>query len=231
MSQTFHPLTRSQLTHIAHLQFLASIPLESSTQIPLIPLTPLKRRISIPKQLLKVSLEPRPRLRRRLQRILVSAVRIVPFRRGVAGAVRLAARLDPDDRVDVLVARVGAGPHAEAGVDHVAPVALLDLGGGLHAAAALVDDEVGWEALGFEKRAECVDKADFVEVGVRLGVVRGGAERVSVEVGDYGMLLTDCESNGTVDDLPLVAKPRADLGLPAAVHTSVKILAEGLRMD
>ena len=98
----------------------------------------LERRIGVDEQLLKVSLEPSPRLRSRLQRILKSAMRVISVGRGIAGPIGLAAGLHPDDRVDVLVARVAAGPHSEPGVDDVAPVALLDLGSGLHAAAACV---------------------------------------------------------------------------------------------
>ena len=92
-------------------------------------------RVRIPQQLLKVRLEPRPRFRRRLQRITQSAVVVVSRRRRVRSAITLAAGLDPDERVLERVARVGREGHAETRADQVAPVAPFVLGRGLDAVA------------------------------------------------------------------------------------------------
>lgn len=81
-------------------------------------------------------LEPSSRLRRWFQRILKSAVEIISLSTGVACAIGLATRLDPDNAVDIFIASVRGRTHAKAGVDDIAPVALLNLGRGLDATSA-----------------------------------------------------------------------------------------------
>jgi hypothetical protein len=89
---------------------------------------------------------------------------IVARRTSIAGSVRLSTRFDPDKGIDVGVASVRRGSCSKPGsntvrllVDilvlgeggggercsRIAPIALLELAGGLFAAAALVDDVVG----------------------------------------------------------------------------------------
>ena len=63
----------------------------------------------------------------------------------IARPIALASGLDPNERIDERVARIGRGTHAETCPDHVAPVAPFLLFGRLHAVAARVDNEVGLE--------------------------------------------------------------------------------------
>src|SRR4029079_17587968 len=63
----------------------------------------------------------------------------------VAGAVRFARRLQPEERVAQRIARVGGGRPAQRAPGRVAPVALvllLESGGRAVAVAARVDDEM-----------------------------------------------------------------------------------------
>jgi hypothetical protein len=90
---------------------------------------------------------------------------IVARRTSIAGSVRLSTRFDPDKGIDVGVASVRRGSCSKPGSNTVrllvdvlvlgegggggerfsrlTPPALLELAGGLFAAAALVDDVVG----------------------------------------------------------------------------------------
>lgn len=125
-----------------------------------------ERGVRVIEQLLKIRLEPLPGFRSRLQGIGIAAKVDVSRGARVAGAVTLSARLDPDESVDVGVARVGGRPHAEAGTDGVAPVTPFELAGRLLAAAALIDDELGIPTPLAEQRGEGVDVAAFVVDGV-----------------------------------------------------------------
>lgn len=104
----------------------------------------------------------------------------------VAGTVTLSTRLDPDDGINKRVASVGRGQAAETSALDVAPVAPLQLLGGLDAAAALVDDEVRVPAVALEQRRDGVDVQLLVVVLVALGVGRSGGGVVAVVVGDVG---------------------------------------------
>lgn len=146
----------------------------------------LESRVGVPEQHLKVSLEPGASLRSGLEGVRVTAVSIVTSGAGVAGAIALSTRLDPDDGVDERVAGVGGRAHAKARVLHIAPVAPGLLAGRLHSAAALVDDEVSGEAVLLEEGSDGVDEELLVVVLVALGVGGCGGGVVAVVVGDVG---------------------------------------------
>lgn len=131
-------------------------------------------------------LEPRAGLGGGLERVGEAAVVVVAGGGGVAGAVALAAGLDPNEGVLEGVAGVGGEGLAEAGAHEVAPVAPGLLLRGLHAVAAGVHDEVGGEVLLLEQRRQRVDVVLLVVVGVALGVGRGRGETEAVVVGDVG---------------------------------------------
>lgn len=146
----------------------------------------LESRVGVLEQHLKVSLEPGASLRSGLECIRVATVSIVTSSAGVAGAITLSTRLDPNDGVDERVAGVGGWAHAKAGVLHIAPVAPGLLARRLHSAAALVDDEVGREAVLLQERGDGVDEQLLVVVLVALGVGGRGGGVVAVVVGDVG---------------------------------------------
>lgn len=77
--------------------------------------TSLESRVGIGQELLEVGLEPRAGLGGRLEGVGLPAVEVVPGGALVAGAVRLAAGLDPDEGILDLEARVGGGAETEAG--------------------------------------------------------------------------------------------------------------------
>lgn len=141
---------------------------------------------SVLEQLLEVGLEPGTSLRSRSQRISVAAVSIVASGARVAGAIALSARLDPDNSVDKRIAGVGRRQAAKASALDVAPVSPLLLSGWLHAAAALVHDEVRVPAVLREQRRDGVDVQLLVVVLVALRVRGGGGGVVAVVVGDVG---------------------------------------------
>lgn len=72
---------------------------------------------------------------------------IITIGRGVGGSVTLSTRLDPDESVDQLIARVGRWAGAEAGVLDVAPVAPFVLTGGLVSVAAYQREQLSYEAI------------------------------------------------------------------------------------
>lgn len=82
-----------------------------------------KRRVSVLEQHLKVGLVPGTGLGAGLEGVGEAAEGVVARGRRVARAVRLAARLAPDEGVGELEARVRRRPHAEPGAVDVAPVA------------------------------------------------------------------------------------------------------------
>jgi len=116
---------------------------------------------------------------------------IVASGRRVAGAVTLTTGLDPDKGVDERGASVGSGAGTETSTNGVAPVAPLELASGLLARAALVDDELGGEAIGAEERAEGLDVALLVKGGVGRGVRGGRRQTPGVIVGNVGGKATD----------------------------------------
>jgi hypothetical protein len=99
----------------------------------------LKRRVSVAHKVLEVGLVPLSSLRRRLERIVLSAERIVPVCAAIARTIRLATRLDPHKRINKCVAGLAGGTHTEAGALDVAPVTPL-LAEASHTVARSVDD-------------------------------------------------------------------------------------------
>ena len=141
---------------------------------------------SILKKLLEVRLEPSPSLRRRGQRVRISAVSIIASSARVASPIALSTRLDPHNGINKRIARVSRGQAAEARALDVAPVAPLQLRRRLHAAAALVHDEVRAPPVLRQQRRDRVDVQLLVVVLVALRVGRGGRGVVAVVVGDVG---------------------------------------------
>lgn len=189
----------------------------------------LESRVSVLKQLLKVSLEPLASLRSRLEGIGKTAVEIVANSRSVAGTIGLTARLDPDKGVSQRGASVGGGADTEAGADGVAPVALLDLAGGLLAGTAGVDDELGGEAGGVEQGGEGLDVALLIVVGVGGGVRGSGGEGPAVVVGHVGDETADgLGLAGGLVDVSEQSGGGLDVGGPAepAAVASVKVLGD-----
>lgn len=72
-------------------------------------------RVGVGQELLEVRLEPGTGLRGGLERVGLAAVEIVTGGTLVAGAVRLAAGLDPDEGILELQARVGGGAETKTG--------------------------------------------------------------------------------------------------------------------
>lgn len=72
-------------------------------------------RVCVGQELLEVRLEPGTGLRGGLERVGLAAVEIVAGGALVAGAVRLAAGLDPDEGILELQARVGCGAETKTG--------------------------------------------------------------------------------------------------------------------
>jgi hypothetical protein len=141
---------------------------------------------SVLQQLLEISLEPSSRLRSRSQRISIPTVGIVARSARVASPITLPARLDPNQRINKRVSRVGSRQAAEPSPLDIAPVAPRLLLRRLHAAAALVDDEVRVPAVAREQRRDRVDVQLLVVVLVALRVGRRGRDIVAVVVGDVG---------------------------------------------
>ena len=138
----------------------------------------LERRLSILQQHLKVILVPGTCLGTGLIRIALTAEAIVPSGAAIAGAVRLAAGLDPDEGVSEVVASGGGRADTETGAVDVAPVAPL-LAQTRHAVAARVDDGVVGHAGRLERGPEVVEVQllvlALVVLGVRgLGELAGG---------------------------------------------------------
>ena len=96
----------------------------------------LKGGVGVGQELLEVSLEPLSSLRSGLEGVLKTTVEIVALSGLVGGSVRLATGLNPDEGINELIAGLGSGADTESSVDDVAPVTLLDLGGGLDTVAA-----------------------------------------------------------------------------------------------
>lgn len=72
-------------------------------------------RVGVGQELLEVRLEPGTGLRGRLERVGLAAVEIVTGGTLVAGAVRLAAGLDPDEGILELQTRVGGRTETKTG--------------------------------------------------------------------------------------------------------------------
>lgn len=142
--------------------------------------THLESRASINQQLLEISIEPRPRLGRRFHRRLLPTSSIISNRTRIRRPITLTTRLHPHKRIYQGIASVARRTSTEPGTAGIAPITLLDLTGGLHARAALVDDEfrVG-PAVGGEDGGEGVDEAFLVAVGVGGGV-RGTVKHMLV---------------------------------------------------
>lgn len=104
-------------------------------------------------QHLEVSLVPSTSLRRWLERIVLSAERVIAVGAGVRGTVRLATGLDPDEGVDEAGASGASRADTEAGTVDVAPVTPLLAETG-DTVAASVDDSLGWHAGALELGGE-----------------------------------------------------------------------------
>ena len=130
----------------------------------------------------------------RLERIVLSAERIVARRAGIRSTIGLAAGLDPHESVCLAGAGGGGRAHAEAGAVDVAPVTplLAEAGDGV---AARVDDGLGGHAVLLKQRAEGLDVRLLVLALVPLRVGRlgelAGAEVPGVPAGDVGAEAAD----------------------------------------
>jgi len=113
-------------------------------------------------------------------------VGIVASSARVASTIALSTRLDPNNGIDKRIAGVGGRQATEPSALDIAPVAPLLLRGGLHAAAALVDDEVRVPAVALEQRRDGVDVQFLVVVLVALRVRRRGRGVIAVVVRDVG---------------------------------------------
>lgn len=71
-----------------------------------------------------------------LEGIFKTAVRVVAISRLIASSVTLTTGLNPDESINELITGVGGRADTESSVNDVAPVTLLDLGGGLDTVAA-----------------------------------------------------------------------------------------------
>jgi len=116
---------------------------------------------------------------------------IITSGRGVAGTIAFTTGLDPDKGISELGSSVGGGAGAEAGANGVAPVAPLNLAGGLLAGTASVGDEVGREAGSGEEGLEGLNVLLLVIVGVGAGVGGGASQAPGVVVGNVGDEPTD----------------------------------------
>jgi len=125
-------------------------------------------------EVLKVGLVPLTGLGRGVVGIRVTAEAVVADGRGVAGAVRLATGLDPDEGIGKLGAGGGSRADTEAGSLDVAPVApfLTETGDGVTAG---IDNGVVGHAGGLEGSAEGLDVDLLVLALVVLGI-RGRGE-------------------------------------------------------
>lgn len=133
--------------------------------------TSLEARLGVAEQHLEVGLVPLAGLGRGLEGVGLAAERVVARGARVAGAVRLAAGLAPDEGVGELEARGRRRAHAEAGAVDVAPVAPL-LAQARHRVAARVDDGVVREPGRLERRPELLHVQLLVLARVVLGVRR-----------------------------------------------------------
>lgn len=145
--------------------------------------------LGVPEQHLEVLLVPLAGLGGGLEGVGLAAERVVARGAGVAGTIRLAAGLAPDEGVGELEARGRGRAHAEAGAVDVAPVAPL-LAQARHRVAARVDDGVVREAGRLERRAELLHVQLLVLARVVLGVRRrrelARAQVPRVPPGDVG---------------------------------------------
>ena len=85
----------------------------------------LELRVGVLEDHLEVCLVPLTGLGRGFVGVSVAAERVVADGRSVAGAVRLASRLAPDESVDTLDTSVGGGADTEASAVNIAPVTPL----------------------------------------------------------------------------------------------------------
>jgi hypothetical protein len=117
----------------------------------------LKSRLSVLDKHLKVRLVPLPSLRRRLERILHTAVGIVARSRCITGTIGLATGLDPHESIDERISGRASRANTEASAVDVAPVTplLAQAGDGV---AARIDDGLRGHAGGLELRREEGDK-------------------------------------------------------------------------
>lgn len=99
--------------------------------------------------------------------------RIEPMARRITGPIRLTTRLHPDEGIDIRVSSLRCRASPEPGIADVAPLAPFGLDCEL-ACTALVDDEVGRDAVGFEVRGEGVSVVEFVPGVGPFGEVLAG---------------------------------------------------------
>ena len=142
---------------------------------------------------------------------------VVTSSAGVAGAVGLTTGLDPHESINKLMPSVRSGTHTEASSLDIAPIAPLELAGGLLAVTAGVDDELGIEALVAEKRSKGLNVVLLVVVRVRRSIRRSAGDRPSIVVGNVGLgYVSNCCSRSRGLRSFLTARPRTEAGLPAS---------------
>lgn len=119
---------------------------------------------SVLEEHLEVCLVPLTSLRRWLERIGVTAERVVTDGRAVGGTIRLTTGLDPDKGVDERVVSPGGGADTETGTVNIAPVAPC-LTETLNGVAASIDDSLAGHAGGLELGREELD-VQFLVLGL-----------------------------------------------------------------
>ena len=191
---------------------------------------PLQERgVGVGEQLLKVSLEPLTGLGGGLQGGGETAVEVVAGGAGVAGTVTLTTGLDPDEGVEPVITGVSGRSGTETGALGVAPVAPLELAGGLLAGTALVGDELDTGPSGLDQeRTESVDELLLVVDGVRGGVRGRRAERPGVVVGDVGDETTErLGGAGILVDLGVQRSSQGLVGRPSEPSSVAGIEVHG----
>lgn len=201
----------------------------------------LERRIGIVEQLCKVRLEPSAGFWRRLQRIGVSAVGIIPHGGGVGGAVALATwktprqrtshnlthepreggekeltGLHPNNRICQRIPGVGRRPRPKAGANGIAPITPRLLARRLLPTPSLVDDKLGIEPLRREQRAQGIDIPLLIAVRIALRVARARPDGPGIVIRD----VTRQSANGgggpgVLVDAGVQVRGGLEVGLPA----------------
>lgn len=134
---------------------------------------PLDGRAGIFNEHLKVGLVPLAGLWRRLEGIGLATEFVKANGAGVAGAVRLATRFNPDKSVGPFRVNIGSRARAETSIDNIAPVTPLKTATRV-SGATCVNDGVTRHTGRFELRAEKLKEELLVLCGVvlRIWIIR-----------------------------------------------------------
>jgi hypothetical protein len=151
--------------------------------------THLERGLSVLDEHLEVSLVPGTSLRSRLERIVLSAVRVVAGSAGVGSTIGLATGLDPDEGINEGISSGASGADTETGAVDVAPVTprLAEASDGV---AAGIDDGLAGHA----------------------GALELGAEERHVELLVLGLVILSISGCGELSGGQVVCVPSGDVG-------------------